>query len=187
MRNLTHRLPKSEHFFPKLGHFFSIFEKGHGKPLLPPHSSYASALIDFFELFQTDKNHRTSEESNIWGRNVAGKGKQFRIRNVLSEHCINVNYPISPISKETLHGFYLYQLLYLNVTYSHLDPEKTARSPNMAKKIPRLCNVSEMLLESLRNNSDNGNVNEKWQNYSNAHVHATVIPQPRRFLTTCQT
>ena len=35
--------------------------------------------------------------------------------------------------------------------------------------------------DSLRNNSDNGNISSKWQNYSNAHVHATVIPQLKRF------
>ena len=42
-------------------------------------------------------------------------------------------------------------------------------------------------IESLRNKNNNGNVNRKWQNYSNAHVHAMVIPKPRCFLTTCQT
>ena len=44
-----------------------------------------------------------------------------------------------------------------------------------------------LAIESLRSNSDNGNVNGKWQNYSNAHVRATVTPQPRRLLSTCRT
>ena len=34
MRNFTHRRLQSEHIFPKLRHFFPIFEKGLGRP--PP-------------------------------------------------------------------------------------------------------------------------------------------------------
>ena len=36
MRNVTHRWPQSGYFFPKLGHFFPIFEKGRGRPLPSP-------------------------------------------------------------------------------------------------------------------------------------------------------
>ena len=38
IRNLTQ---DSGHFFPKLGYFFPIFEKGQGRPPPPPPSSYA--------------------------------------------------------------------------------------------------------------------------------------------------
>ena len=34
MRNLTHKWSQSRHFFPTLGHFFPVFEKGQGRP--PP-------------------------------------------------------------------------------------------------------------------------------------------------------
>ena len=45
MKNLTHRQSQSGHFFPKLGHFFSILKKGQGRP--PAHSPlYLRAWLD---------------------------------------------------------------------------------------------------------------------------------------------
>ena len=46
MRNFTHRWPKSGHFFSKLGYFFPIVEKGQGRHLPPPPSSYAPVTLN---------------------------------------------------------------------------------------------------------------------------------------------
>ena len=52
-------LPIDDHnqgiFFHKLGHFFPIFEKGQGRPPLPPPSSYAPVEI---QIFTDDDNSR---------------------------------------------------------------------------------------------------------------------------------
>ena len=46
MENLAHRWPQSEHFPPKLGHFFPIFEKGQGRPPpLPPAPPYSYTSV----------------------------------------------------------------------------------------------------------------------------------------------
>ena len=52
MRNFTNRCPKSGHFFSKLVQFYSILEKGQGRPPHPPNppSSYAHNLIKFEEV-----------------------------------------------------------------------------------------------------------------------------------------
>ena len=56
MRNLTSwfnpRWTQSGHFFPKLGHFFPIFEKGQGHPSPLPPSSYAPDVGLFIILKQ---------------------------------------------------------------------------------------------------------------------------------------
>ena len=51
MRNLTQDGHNQGIFFPKLGHFFSIFEKEQGRPPLPP-SSYAPDVGLFIILKQ---------------------------------------------------------------------------------------------------------------------------------------
>ena len=56
MRNFTHRWPQSGHFFPKLGLFFPIFEKGQGRPR-PPYPSQ-DFISNIFEL------HEPKEEEN---------------------------------------------------------------------------------------------------------------------------
>ena len=43
MKNFTHRCPKSGHFLSKLGQYFTIFEKGQGRP--PPLPPLVTRLI----------------------------------------------------------------------------------------------------------------------------------------------
>ena len=49
MRNVTHRCPKSGHFFPKLGQFFPIFEKRQGRPPFPPLPPLVTRLISMLK------------------------------------------------------------------------------------------------------------------------------------------
>ena len=55
MKSVTHRWQQSGHFFPKLGNFFPISEKGQGKPP-PPLPSPSYAPDDYMIHLQEQQN-----------------------------------------------------------------------------------------------------------------------------------